>query len=242
MTTPLELSAVLASLSESDRAFAESMIGNAARYGGRFTERQAAAAARLIERVTNPRQVEEVGTLDGLKALFATASRSLKSPKLLAATAEGEILRLKPAKDTSKNPGAIYVMSRSGGTYLGKVTPAGEFVASWDAGATTSIAAALREMAERPAEAAARYGKLIGSCCFCGLELSDERSTEVGYGPTCAKNWGLPWGSYSADEVPAETAGMTPGQKAAATRRARQLAGSTGGAHKPVVYASRIDQ
>lgn len=29
-------------------------------------------------------------------------------------------------------------------------------------------------------------------CSFCGLALTDEGSVEVGYGPVCAKRWGLP--------------------------------------------------
>jgi len=41
-------------------------------------------------------------------------------------------------------------------------------------------------------------GKLIresseieGKCCFCRKELTDEHSTNVGFGRTCAENWGL---------------------------------------------------
>ncbi len=38
------------------------------------------------------------------------------------------------------------------------------------------------------------YGDEHHSCCFCGLDLTDERSTEKGYGPICAVRNGLPWG------------------------------------------------
>jgi hypothetical protein len=51
------------------------------------------------------------------------------------------------------------------------------------------------ELAQHPAETAAKNGKLTGNCCFCTSALTDKRSTEVGYGPTCAANYGLPWGS-----------------------------------------------
>ncbi len=44
------------------------------------------------------------------------------------------------------------------------------------------------------AEEAAKFGQLYGTCCFCWRELTDERSIEAGYGPTCAENRGLPWG------------------------------------------------
>ena len=48
-----------------------------------------------------------------------------------------------------------------------------------------------------PITAASLWGKTIGSCCFCGRELTDERSTSMGYGPICAERWGLPWGDVT---------------------------------------------
>lgn len=44
------------------------------------------------------------------------------------------------------------------------------------------------------AEEAARFGHLTGTCVYCQRRLTDERSIRVGYGPTCATNYGLPWG------------------------------------------------
>lgn len=48
---------------------------------------------------------------------------------------------------------------------------------------------------------AAEYGALHSSCIFCARPLTDERSDPalggVGYGPECAKKYGLPWGSVS---------------------------------------------
>lgn len=47
------------------------------------------------------------------------------------------------------------------------------------------------------AEQAARFGRLTNQCVFCSRKLTDDRekrSVEVGYGPTCAKREGLPWG------------------------------------------------
>ncbi len=53
-----------------------------------------------------------------------------------------------------------------------------------------------------PAGVAAAYGLHTGECAFCARELTDNRSCTVGYGPTCAKNYGLPWGA-NAMPVPA---------------------------------------
>ena len=41
---------------------------------------------------------------------------------------------------------------------------------------------------------AAALGHSTHHCVFCSLELTDERSTIVGYGPICAGKHGLPWG------------------------------------------------
>lgn len=45
------------------------------------------------------------------------------------------------------------------------------------------------------AEKAAAFGHQFGMCVFCGRTLTDEDSVEVGYGPVCAENNGLPHGS-----------------------------------------------
>jgi hypothetical protein len=60
--------------------------------------------------------------------------------------------------------------------------------------ATPLVGKVLSEMANDPAGFAARYGKKSGRCCFCNAELTDERSTTVGYGKICAVHWGLPCG------------------------------------------------
>lgn len=56
---------------------------------------------------------------------------------------------------------------------------------------------AIRHLSESTvitAEQAAAFGHSYGRCVFCHKQLSDERSTEVGYGGTCAKKYHLPWG------------------------------------------------
>lgn len=53
---------------------------------------------------------------------------------------------------------------------------------------------ALGALMADPAGFASAKGKELGCCIFCNSELSDEKSIAWGYGPTCAKNWGLPHG------------------------------------------------
>lgn len=121
--------------------------------------------------------------------LAAAKARGLKFPKarFLAPDGRSEML-LSLAGPTSQTPGALVVKVR--GFYAMSVLPSGEprGPRSGDA----SLAGTLIAIAVDPAAAAKAYGALTCSCSFCGLPLTDEGSVEVGYGPVCAKKWGLP--------------------------------------------------
>ncbi len=56
------------------------------------------------------------------------------------------------------------------------------------------LTALLKEFAADPTTTVAKYGKLANRCCFCNKGLTDPKSVDAGYGPTCAGNYGLPWG------------------------------------------------
>lgn len=49
---------------------------------------------------------------------------------------------------------------------------------------------------------AALHGKMTGKCCFCNSPLIDQKSTDVGYGPVCAKHYGLPHGKMDKAGLP----------------------------------------
>lgn len=135
-------------------------------------------------------------SLSGLVAfLKAARERGLKFPKTrFAAPGNGELL-LSLAGDTSRNPGAVYV--KLNGEYAGKVTAEGV------AYGLDALLPTLRAIEADPAAAGAAYGALTGRCSFCGLGLTDEGSVEVGYGPVCAKRYGLPHSPKgSAKSVP----------------------------------------
>lgn len=141
-------------------------------------------------------QPENVGALTGLHSLFKNAAAKLKYPAIMLQTPSGERVDLSRAGDHSKNPGHIYVKMPEGLGYAGKVDPDGHFfpVRKVDDSTKQELAYLLREMARHPAETAAKHGKLTGRCCFCNKSLTDEKSTNVGYGKTCASHYGLPWG------------------------------------------------
>ena len=67
----------------------------------------------------------------------------------------------------------------------------------------------LTAIAADPATAAKAYGALMARCSFCGHPLKDDGSVDVGYGPKCAKQWGLAWtrgGVRALSAVPVATA------------------------------------
>ena len=135
--------------------------------------------------------------------LKAARERGLKFPKVrFAAPGNGELL-LSLAGDTSRNPGAVYV--KLNGEYVGKVAADGA------AYGIDALVPTLKAITADPAAAGAAYGALTGRCSFCGLGLTDEGSVEVGYGPVCAKRYGLPHSPKgSAKSVPVVYAAVAP--------------------------------
>jgi hypothetical protein len=138
-----------------------------------------------------------VNGLPRILAMFNTASAKLKHPAVRLASEDGHYMVLSLAGKASKNPGCIYVKGERGtDAYFGKITPEGKFFPVRTC--PTGVEPQLKAFAENPEEVAAKYGKLTGCCSFCGRRLTDERSTEVGYGPVCAEKFGLKWGSSKA--------------------------------------------
>jgi Family of unknown function (DUF6011) len=52
-----------------------------------------------------------------------------------------------------------------------------------------TVLAMLREFDADPLAAAVKYGKLSGTCCSCGRDLTNDGSIEAGIGPICAKKF-----------------------------------------------------
>ena len=82
--------------------------------------------------------------------------------------------------------------------WFGRILRDGTFEPSRKNDAPAELLPALRDFAAKPAQVAAAHGRLTGRCCFCNSGLDDPRSTAEGYGPTCAKHFGLPWGGKRA--------------------------------------------
>jgi hypothetical protein len=124
-----------------------------------------------------------------LFGLFANAKSAQKAKPILRA----EGLRISEAKENSANAGCLYVTDAEDHwedrTYLGKITPSGQFVRSKDC--TDQQSKAVESVALDPLASALKYGRLTGQCSCCGRELTNHKSVEDGIGPICREKWGM---------------------------------------------------
>lgn len=184
--------------------FAQSLIDQFLRRG--LSEKQAAWVPKLIERAEKARdhvqpERTNIGSVKGVVELLERAAQHLQYPAVLA-LANDVSFRINIAGERARFPGSLNVctLDNGGREWVGRVHRDG----SWEpsraiegSATATAIGAALTALATDPEQAARRYGRLTGICCFCGTGLENERSTAVGYGPVCAKHFGLRYPTMS---------------------------------------------
>ncbi len=191
------LSANLAKLPAKDQDFAISLIDQFSARGS-LSPKQWDWVERLAQRATKPAPAaaQQVGDFKGVLALFERAREHLKHAKIRLQTADGGQVAISIAGPNSKAPGSLNVtdgMPFGESKWFGRVSPDGAWTPSQHA--TPELTALLVQLGADPVGVAGSYGRLTGSCCFCRQTLTDQRSTDVGYGPICAGHWGLPWGA-----------------------------------------------
>ncbi len=171
--------------------FAANLRLGLTRYGALTPDQLAWAHKLAMDKLAPAPAPIAVGDMGRILALFATAKLKLKFPKIRLALGSSPIC-LSVAGARSRVPGSIHVTD--GGKFgqsrfYGSISPEGGFRPN--ASAPVGLAAFLQTFAADPEAIATRYGTLTGNCSFCNLTLTDTRSTQVGYGPVCAQNWGL---------------------------------------------------
>lgn len=195
-----QLRAVIGKLSENDQSFARSLIRGHERYRS-FSQKQAVYVDKLIARA-NGEGPRKVGDMAGILALFDRAKKHLKYPAIVLGVPElgpDVSIRVNVAGARAKIPGSLTVVDGNKDddgerSWLGRILLDGVFMPSnecIDSLAAPAIGKRLAEFAANPSRVAGEHGRLTGRCCFCRIRLTDERSTAVGYGATCAKNFGL---------------------------------------------------
>jgi hypothetical protein len=161
--------------------------------------------------------VKVAGTLAPVIDLLEKAAEHLQYPKIrLAVDLEERLyLKLYRAGSRSKYCGQVQVVEDAPdkvnyegvpfseqNRWFGRIDLDGVFHPSrkLDGEEYTAVVGLLKEFADDPATVAGEIGRWLGRCCFCHRALSDERSTEVGYGPVCAGHYGLEWGVKVEEE------------------------------------------
>lgn len=191
-----ELRDSLPRLSGNDRSFAESLLSQHER-GKALSSKQQYWVGKLCERATAPveTKTEKVGDLSGVIALIETARKHLKHPAIVLGYGDGHELRLTVATANARVPGSVNVVDNDSRVWFGRVHTDGTFEHSRRDEPPAALGQVLAAFALDPARVASEHGRLTGHCCFCNTALTDERSTSVGYGKTCAAHYGLPWGA-----------------------------------------------
>lgn len=139
--------------------------------------------------------------MSGVLRMFATAKEHLKRPGIKL-TVDGRDLKIYPAGPKSNYTGQLMVAgARYGEGWYGRIDQSGNFFPGKDC--NDKVRELLRSLEENPEATAAAYGRLTGKCCFCNRSLEDDNSTAVGYGPVCAKHFGLDWGTKHTRTVKA---------------------------------------
>ena len=139
-------------------------------------------------------------------AFMQAAKANLKYPKVAFTTDDDQAVQLSVAGDKARAPGSVNITD--GGPweeneYFGKINTNG--VADLRDSCPDSVRQLIDDLNADAVGVIGERGRRSGSCCCCGKELTHEDSVAVGYGPTCASNFGLPYGNgATAEAVDAE--------------------------------------
>lgn len=167
------------------------------------------------------------GGYEAIKELFTIAQASgLKKPSITLDNGKGHLVTVKVAGSRSAYTGQIQIISEDdlpdsikrrykamsddwkaynnaiGQKYHGRINESGLLLKSrdYDGYAVEDL---LMALATDPSATVAAFGAKTGRCACCGRPLKTKESTTHGYGPSCAKNYGLIWGKKAADAASA---------------------------------------
>lgn len=145
------------------------------------------------------------GAFAGIVEMFRNAGQNLRFPRI-----RFENFTLS-AINRGPNAGGVNITDGRrypNNTWYGRIDRNGTLNGSREM--TPGIGEVLARLAIDPSNVAAAHGHATGSCCFCARDLTDARSTSVGYGPICAGHYGLAWGSTEGSTIAPPAAIDTP--------------------------------
>lgn len=172
---------------------------------GFWTLKQEAAVDRFLAKFKesaeafSETQIEKVSALffDGnkLRRLFDLASTKIKYPSIHFWRDIGE-LKFYLCGAQSSTPGFIRItnaQSYPNQEVYAEINKDGKGLFRKDT--RQSFKEEILRIADSPIEEAKLRGIKTGYCCFCSTPIQTKESLEAGYGPICAGNYGLPWGT-----------------------------------------------
>ena len=141
--------------------------------------------------LASPAPVAPVADLSGITAFLGRANGKLRQPGITV-TLKGMTYntRIKMAKPGRWLAGQYKVTSEDGRAFYGRITDKGEFFPA-NKYTPVEIIEGLKDLNTDPERKVIEQGIRTGRCCFCNTPLEDERSTAVGFGPVCARHYGL---------------------------------------------------
>lgn len=204
LETLAELDASKAILPARDREFAESLVSQFLTTGG-LSPRQWEFVQRLAGSASSATPLQ--GSFSPIFVMFRLANTTgdMKQPRIRLMTEDGVFVQL---NFDPEHPSEIRVF-RDGWSGHGYRRYAGTihegFIVPYRDRFTPSMVAVINQLASDPLGTALAMAKLLSACMYCGSRLADEESKRRGYGPTCARNWHLPWGDRTNAPPSAET-------------------------------------
>lgn len=199
-----KLTSVAKFVPEKDLDFVWSLL-NQKKSGKVWSEKQAYWANKLAEQYDPQTKLDlqedyktstrsKAKDLTELNNWFDNAGKKLKYPTI-SLSINGFDFQIKRTK-TGKYPGSFTLTEKKEDAFLGWVKVNGEVIPyGKNEDMSDILIDTMNSLADDPLTFVKEYGRKTGCCCFCGSKLENEGSTEVGYGPHCAKVWNLPWAS-----------------------------------------------
>ena len=210
-------------LSDRDKSFAQSLVGQAIRKGS-LSPRQLPYFADLVKKSATavakptytpkpkpaPLPKQEDSGWEAVNELFEAAhDNGLKIARIRVPTTKGYIQFSSKAKQSYDRATSKFITVGRDGPIFMKELHAKNIghikrdtsMAIFNGNVPITTITELQDFKNDPMGTLAGDGKKTGNCCFCGRDLTDHRSTAHGYGPICAKRYKLAWNTESATKI-----------------------------------------
>jgi hypothetical protein len=174
--------------------FAESLLTQLDRQGF-LSPKQEWWLKKLATDAATPSVKPETISLANIFQLFEHAKEH--GAKRVRILFQKEEVKFSLAGDASREPGTVNVTDGKPygeNKFYGRIRLDGKFYPNERQPMTPETLAFIQRFEADPAGVSAASGKEMGSCVYCSKELTTVESLDAGYGPVCAKKYGLPWG------------------------------------------------